>query len=301
MSKRSRRTPSHARQQLAAPQKNAALIDENGRVLAALPLYEMVYADYFQAFLPNVQGAVGVISHKGSYVMDAQNLLARQALLMQLPWKWLYLLEQDMSPPPGIISLAKSYPPGSIVGGLYYGRNVIDQRPIPGWFDPDQHVLTRLDAKTHDEWLGIENDEIKHPENQGLHEIDVVGTGCTFIHRDVLENWNPEHEAFKHPRHTTFCNPRHFPWFQTPPGPDTFSVMSTDTYLCWHAREQGFKVYLDSRIVCGHMGVIGINLWSHLAWRKGQPPDQLPPRATAVPGAEPADEEMEILSGRSAA
>lgn len=304
MSKRSRRTPAHTRKQVPSiPQpvaKTAALVDENGRVLAAMPLYEMVFADYFQSFMPNIQGAVGVITHKGSYVMDAQNLLARQALLMQQPWKWLYLLEQDMAPPPGIVALAREYPPGSIVGTIYYGRNPVDQRPVCGWFDADQHVLTRLDGRTHDEWVGIEGNQIVHPENQGLHEIDVVGTGCTFIHRDVLENWNPDHEAFKHERHTNFCNPRHFPWFQTPPGPDTFMVMSTDTFFCWHAREQGFKVYLDSRVVCGHMGVVQMNLGSHLGWRMQQPPDSTPPATTIVPGSDfTEEEEVEILSGKT--
>lgn len=285
MSKRSRKTSYHARKSVAT----ATTLDDNGKVLAAMPLYEMVYTDFLQSFMPNIQGSVGVLTHKGSYVMDAQNLLARQALSMSQPWKWLYLLEQDMQPPPGIIALAKGYPPGSIVGGMYYGRNPVDQRPIPGWFDGDAHILSRLDAKTHDEWLGIEGTEIVHPENQGLHEIDVVGTGCTFIHRDVLTNWNPEHPAFQHERHTKFCNPRHFPWFQTPPGPDLFTVMSTDTYLCWHAREQGFKVYLDSRIVCEHKGIIGTNLWSHLAWRQQQAAMEAanPPRETYVPGAEP--------------
>ena len=286
------------RKQQPRPPVNAALIAENGAVLAAMPFYEMIYADFFQAFQNNVSGAVGVITHKGSYIQDAQNLLCKLALSLDAPWKWLLLLEQDMAPPPGYISLAKEYPPGSVVGGLYYGRNPADQRPIPGWFDPDQHILTRLDQKTHDEWLGIEmingNPEITHPENQGLHEIDVVGTGCTFIHRDVLTKWNPEHPAFEHERHTKFCNPRHFPWFQSPPGPDLFMLMSTDTYFCWHAREQGFKVYLDSRIVAGHMGPIQTNLWSHLAWRTMQPASGEPSGEPAF-GAEPDAEEVELV------
>ena len=300
MSKRSRRTPARDRQfhTVPPPPKQASLVDENGKVLVAMPLYEMVYADYFQGFIPNVTGAVGAITHKGSYVMDAQNLLTRQALMMQVPWKWLLLIEQDMAPPPGMISLAKEYPPSSIVGGVYYGRNPVDQRPICGHFDADAHVLTRLDAKTHDEWFGIEDGQIVHPEKQGIHEIDVVGTGCTFIHRDVLENWQPDHPAFNTERHRSYCNPRHFPWFQTPPGPDIFTVMSTDTFFCWHAREQGFKVFLDTRIVAGHMGVVQFNLGSHLAWRAMQPPDQPPPRMTQVPGAElPIEtEEVEIIS-----
>lgn len=252
-----------------------------------MPLYEMMYTDFFQSFLPNIQGAVGIITHKGSYVQDAQNLLARQALNMKQAWKWLLLIEQDMAPPPGVARLAREYPAGSIVGGIYYGRNPADQRPICGSFDADNHVLARLDNKTHDEWFGIEDGEIKHPENQGLHEIDVVGTGITFIHRDVFENWNPEHPAFQHERHTTFCNPRHFPWFQTPPGPDLFTLMSTDTYLCWHAKEQGFKVYLDTRIVAGHMGIIQTNLGSHIGWRQLQAEGAVPPGATVVEGAEP--------------
>ncbi len=280
------------------PPKQAIFTDDRGKVLVAMPLYEMVYADYFQSFLPNIQGAIGVITHKGSYVQDAQNGLARQALIMKQPWTWLYLLEQDMSPPPGVLTLAKDYPEGSIVGGVYYGRNPVDQRPICGHFDPDAHILTRLDNKTHDEWMGIEwidgKPEVTHPENQGLHEIDVVGTGCTFIHRSVLTNWNPDHPAFQHERHTKYCNPRHFPWFQSPPGPDLFLLMSTDTFFCWHAKEQGFKVYLDTRVVDGHMGIIQTNLSSHLAWRMQLPPDEQPPAVTVVAGAEPEVEVSEV-------
>ena len=76
--------------------------------------------------------------------------------------------------------------------------------------------------------------------------------------------------------------------------------MSTDTYLCWHAREQGFKVYLDTRLIAGHMGIIQTNLGSHLAWRLQQPPDSEPPRATIQPGAEPEDEVMRVLTGDAA-
>jgi len=86
------------------------------------------------------------------------------------------------------------------------------------------------------------------PSN-ALIEVDLVGAGCLLIRRDVLEKLPPQDK--KRGKH----------WFDwkvdckgTGIAPDD-ECASEDFTLCRHASKHGFKVMVDTSIICRHIGL----------------------------------------------
>jgi len=78
---------------------------------------------------------------------------------------------------------------------------------------------------------------------KGLIEIQGVGMACTLIKRKVFE---------KTPK----------PWFF----PET--DLGEDLAFCVRAKEQGFKIYCDTNLVCGHCTTEIITEAHYLKWRE---------------------------------
>lgn len=123
-----------------------------------------------------------------------------------------------------------------IVGGLYVQRRV--EEPLPVIYEWDQgrnNCYRPSEAR------------MKHMlENPGLHEIDVIGMGCTSIRRDVLANW-PEDELM----------------WETPFNPRGGHVMTDDTFFCRKAQDQGYTIWVDTSLTVDHLALfpIGIDLF----------------------------------------
>jgi hypothetical protein len=73
-------------------------------------------------------------------------------------------------------------------------------------------------------------------DEPGLYEVDGVAMGFTSIHRRVFENWDPEVSM----------------WYPSPP------FVGHDLHFCNEALKQGFKIWVDSGIGCGHLTLIPI-------------------------------------------
>ena len=77
-------------------------------------------------------------------------------------------------------------------------------------------------------------------------EVDKVGAGCLLISRKFFESIPPQRPGY--------------PWFdwrvnfQGTPGLDSEYCQSEDFTLCSHARAHGFRVMLDTSVVCRHCG-----------------------------------------------
>jgi len=78
---------------------------------------------------------------------------------------------------------------------------------------------------------------------QGLGEVEGVGMACTLIRREVFE---------KTPK----------PWFFPMP------VLAEDLGFCLRAREAGFKIYVDTTLVCGHVATEVITDAHYRAYRE---------------------------------
>jgi len=69
--------------------------------------------------------------------------------------------------------------------------------------------------------------------SEGLVEVDGIGLGACLIKKSVFDKI-PE------------------PWFDLPVN----SELSEDLFFCNKAKEHGFKIYVDTRIKCGHVSEV---------------------------------------------
>lgn len=140
--------------------------------------------------------------------------------LIEVGWEWLFFLDDDTIPPPdAIIRLMKHQQP--IVSGLYYRRN-----------NPICPVMLRDVPGGGRQWI------TEYPKDS-LIQVDFVGSGCMLIHRSVLD---------KVP----------YPWFDW--RVDRYDLpenerMSEDFAFCLEARKVGYKVIVDTLIICRHAGL----------------------------------------------
>jgi len=77
------------------------------------------------------------------------------------------------------------------------------------------------------------------PRNQ-IMEIDGVGLGCLLVKREVIEKMIKSNELI-------------FEFEQKIVG-DEVKGRSEDIFFCEKAKEAGFKIYLNTDLVCGHIG-----------------------------------------------
>lgn len=84
--------------------------------------------------------------------------------------------------------------------------------------------------------------EVYHDYPKGLLEVEGVGMACALIRREVFEQ-----------------TPK--PWFF--PMPDT----GEDLAFCIRAREAGFKMYVDTNIICGHVTSFPVTEEHYRYWR----------------------------------
>lgn len=85
-------------------------------------------------------------------------------------------------------------------------------------------------------WKGnhLTNVALHELKPSGLQKIDACGFGCVLIKAEVIQTMSYPHFVYEMDHKT--------------PAP------SEDVYFCMKATEQGFTLYADSTIVCGHIG-----------------------------------------------
>ncbi len=74
---------------------------------------------------------------------------------------------------------------------------------------------------------------------EALWECDVVGLGCTSIARKVIEDWPADQLMFWNDYSRDDAG-----------DPTTLGEVSHDVWFCTHARDLGYKVYIDTSIRC---------------------------------------------------
>ena len=138
---------------------------------------------------------------------------------LELDFEWLFFLDDDTIPPnDAILRLIAHKKP--IVSGLYYRRNL-----------PICPVMLR-NVDSGRQWIT----EFTSPS---LIEVDYVGAGCLLIHKEVLHSLQQPWFEWKADRFDLPINER----------------MSEDFSFCEKARQNGYKIYVDTSVQCRHVGL----------------------------------------------
>lgn len=142
---------------------------------------------------------------------------------------YILFVESDNTMPAGLLEKVGSLDPEvhKIVGFPYFGRSSGDQRPIAGEWD------------ARGNWDRLSYVRIKSMmDSPGFHEVGSVGMGCTAIHRTVFETWPKE---------------RLGAWFHHKV--ESQSFIGHDVMFCAEAKQHGHRVWLNTELEAGHLGM----------------------------------------------
>jgi hypothetical protein len=146
--------------------------------------------------------------------------------------EWLLMIDTDViMPPDGLEELYRAKLP--IVSGLYWRRHpkvfpeLFRFRPGTTQYDP-----------VPDEQIHV-----------GMNEVDGVGMGFCLLHRRVFENLRDKVKKMTIP--SQGVNVELYEFFKFTPHEAPF--VSEDLFFCIQAKLAGWKIYVDTRIRCGHI------------------------------------------------
>jgi len=134
--------------------------------------------------------------------------------------EWLLMNDNDVVPPPDILQMVD------------YDKKIVSATVTIQKEDVPQPVI--LKQRDDDQYRGMSMEEY-HEEIQdnGLVEVDGLGTGCLLIHRSVLEEMSP-------------------PWFSFIYADDGTLELGEDLYFAEKARQTGHKMFVSSEHTCAH-------------------------------------------------
>ena len=166
------------------------------------------------------EGQIGVFCPQ-SYSIDAsRNLIVEHAL--EIGYDYIMWIDSDMILPKNTLTTLMSHDK-DVVSGVYAYKLI----------GAENAVTKRFKDKEKDIYEDIPLKEIT--ESKRLIEVDGVGFGCVLTKVDV----------FRHIKK---------PWFRYTPN------MGEDIYFCRKAQKAGYQVYLDTSILCGHVGSVNYNI-----------------------------------------
>jgi hypothetical protein len=192
-----------------------------GKLIVAFPLYKNLSAAFFTGWLGMDQSPIiGWVATNGVYVEEAMENLRDDAMSNFGEWDRLVIVEHDMLAPPQAFRTIADYPDDfDIVGPLYFGHR------------PPHHAMAWMECSDQAGYRPLTPEAVREMAlRPAAYPVDSVGFGFTSIHRRVFEKWDDG------------------PMFTAVP-----PLISHDLSFCKRAREQGFGVWIDSSLVCGHL------------------------------------------------
>ncbi len=209
------------------------MADRPARLAIAMPTYKVVPTSVMGSFLQLDRRGIEVTSttiSAGVYLSAAMRSFRDELLEHGDTFERLLIIEADMIlPRDALIRHAHQTEP--IVGAMYVMHA------------PPYMPICTAPAPEHDYHRTFSAEEVRDMINApGLYECVNVGFGCTSIRRDVLEDW-----------------PRDLPMFANRQGltSDGVSVeLGHDVAFGLEARRYGWKSYVDTNILCGHVSEV---------------------------------------------
>lgn len=190
-------------------------------LVVGFPLYRQVSSGWLMSWLQlDKTNLMGVVASDGVYITHAMETLTALTFKNFPNFDRLVIYEADMIPPKDALDRIATYgDEHDIVGSVYFKHQYPYQ--IMAWNQPDPPYFEPLDRE----------DARRMINNPDLYEVGGVAMGLTAIHRRVLENWDPDVPM----------------WTPTPP------LVGHDLHFCNEARKQGFRVWFDTGLGCGHI------------------------------------------------
>lgn len=134
--------------------------------------------------------------------------------------EWMLMVDNDV------------VPPGDVLKMVDYGESVVSATVTIKKEGVPHPVIVkeRDDGKLRRITLDEFNEEVTE---DGLVDVDGVGTGCLLVHRSIFEEMQP-------------------PWFKFMYNEDGTLKLGEDFYFAQKLREKGEDVYVSSEHVCSH-------------------------------------------------
>ena len=190
------------------------------RILIAVPTNKNIEATTFKSIYDQIipEGYTVDFQYFWGYQVDqVRNLIADWT--MKNGYDYLFAVDSDISFPPDTLARLLSHDK-DLVSGIYIQR-------IPG-----THTI---EIMRKNEWGGVSHVDWSDIKDQGLVPIDGCGFGCVLIKSSVL-------------------NAIPYPHFLYHSALDHRNTISEDVHFCNQMRDQGFRLWADTSILCDHTG-----------------------------------------------
>ena len=200
------------------------------KTLIAVPCHDMVHADFTRCLmeLDRPEGT-GFAMITGTLIYTARTLIANKAV--DLGFDRVLWLDADMTfKSDTLIRLAKDMDDNDLdmVCGIYFTR----KSPVL----PGIHSHLHWGVK-EDGWVDTDcRCFIDYPEDS-LFEVACCGFGCVMTSTRLLKAMNDKYGSPFYP----------------------LIGMGEDTTFCWRATQNGFKIFCDSSVKVGHIGLYEFN------------------------------------------
>jgi hypothetical protein len=197
------------------------------KLVIAFPFYHHISVAWFFNYLKMEKDPIiATVAVNGVSLPTAMTNLVDLAFENCPDFDRMVIFEHDMIPPLDAFNRIANYGDEyDIVGTTYFKHD----RPhhVMGWMQINKPLFSPLTR-----------DAVKMMvDSPNLYEIHGVAMGFTSIHRRVFENWDPSVQM----------------WYPAPP------FVGHDLHFCNEALKQGFRIWMDSGIGCGHLTTIPVD------------------------------------------
>ena len=211
------------------------------KILIAVPCMDMVSARFAQSLTTMKKVGQCTVSFLiGSLVYDSRNKLA--GLAVEMDADYILWLDSDMVFRPDtlerMMAVLDEHPEIDVLSGLYFRRG----QP----FSPVLFKTLEVNEQGTLDWSDYE--ELPNE----LFEIAGCGFGCVLMRTDMLLDIAGKEGAGR--------------WF-TP-----IADAGEDCAFCIRARREGYKIYCDPTVDCGHMAYTPVtkDFWKAIRHEEGQ-------------------------------
>lgn len=203
------------------------------RTLIAIPCFDMVHTDFMKAFVGlERDDNTSYTIIKNTLIYNARNMVAENAIRYGFD-RVLWLDSDVVFPKDTLKRLSEDMDNGrDFVSGLYFMRTE-NTKPV---------LFSEVGYEVKDNEASVKSVHYLDYPKDTLFECAATGFGCVMTSANLLKKLTEKYGA---------------PF--TP-----MMGLSEDVAFCWRARQNGFKLYCDSRVKCGHIGQAVITEKSYL-------------------------------------